>query len=162
MKIAFGLKMRSGKDTCVDYLISKYGGHKITFAKPLYDALYKVQDIFNLPQEKDRKFLLMIGDWAREKDDDIFVNLALSHSNSFKGNKFCNDLRFLIEYKALKKDGWICIKINRNTEYQSEHRSETELEILKDEEWDHIIDNNGTLQDLYNKLDRIVSMYEIY
>lgn len=32
--------MRSGKDTSVDYLIEKYGGKKITFAKPLYDALY--------------------------------------------------------------------------------------------------------------------------
>ena len=33
MKIAFGYKMRSGKDTAVDYLITKYGGKKITFAK---------------------------------------------------------------------------------------------------------------------------------
>jgi hypothetical protein len=57
MKIAFGLKMRSGKDTCVDYLISKYGGHKITFAKPLYEALYKVQDIFNFTSNEDLKLL---------------------------------------------------------------------------------------------------------
>ena len=160
MKIAFSFKMRSGKDTCVDYLIEKYGGRKITFAKPLYDALYKVQDTFNLPQEKDRKFLQMVGDWAREKDNDIFVNLALNLSNSFSNdNKFCNDLRFLIEYDALKKDGWTCIKINRNTNLPpSEHRSETELEILKDEDWDYIIDNNGTLEDLYNELDRIVCL----
>lgn len=156
MKIAFSFKMRSGKDTCVDYLIEKYGGRKITFAKPLYDALYKVQDIFNLPQEKDRPFLQMVGDWAREKDDNIFVNLALK--DSFTGNKFCNDLRFLIEYEALKKDGWVCIKINRDTGLpSSKHRSEIELEILKDEDWDYIIDNNGTLEDLYIKLDKIIS-----
>lgn len=155
MKIAFSFKMRSGKDTCADYLIEKYGGRKITFAKPLYDALYKVQDIFNLPQEKDRSFLQMVGDWARQKDDHIFVNLALM--NSFTGNKFCNDLRFLIEYEALKKDGWVCIKINRNTGLPpSNHRSETELEVLKDEDWDYIIDNNGTLEELYDKLDEIL------
>jgi hypothetical protein len=157
MKIAFSFKMRSGKDTCVDYLIEKYGGRKITFAKPLYDALYKVQDIFNLPQEKDRSFLQMVGDWAREKDDHIFVNLALKDSSFTIGNKFCNDLRFLIEYEALKKDGWVCIKINRNTGLPpSNHRSETELEVLKDEDWDYIIDNNGTLQELYDKLDEIL------
>jgi hypothetical protein len=156
MKIAFGFKMRSGKDTCVDYLISKHGGCKISFAKPLYKALYTVQDIFNLPQEKDRQFLLMIGDWARQKDDNIFVNLALN--NSLIGNKFCSDLRFLIEYNALKKDGWICIKVNRNTGLPpSEHKSETELDILKDEDWDYIIDNNGTLEELYDKLDTIIA-----
>lgn len=158
MKIAFSFKMRSGKDTCADYLIEKYGGCKITFAKPLYDALYKVQDIFNLPQEKDRSFLQMVGDWAREKDDHIFINLALK--DSFTGNKFCNDLRFLIEYEALKKDGWICVKINRNTGLPpSNHRSETELEILKEEDWDYIIDNNGTLEEIYNKLDIIVKKH---
>lgn len=158
MKIAFGFKQRSGKDTCVDYLISKYGGKKITFAKPLYDALYAVQDIFKLPRGKDRKFLQMVGDWAREKDDNIFVNLALK--DSFTCNKFCNDLRFIIEYKALKEDGWTCIKVNRNRDiYQLQgltHKSETELEILRDEEWDYIIDNNGDLEELYNKLDCII------
>lgn len=158
MKIAFGFKQRSGKDTCVDYLISKYGGKKITFAKPLYDALFTVQNIFNLPIGKDRKFLQMVGDWAREKDDNIFVNLALS--NLFNGNKFCNDLRFIIEYNALKKDNWLCIKINRNIDIDlpgSTHKSETELEILKDEEWDYIINNNGSLEELYKELDFIIS-----
>ena len=46
MKIAFGYKMRSGKDTSVEYLIKKYGGEKISFSQPLYEALYAVQEIF--------------------------------------------------------------------------------------------------------------------
>ena len=45
MKIAFVFKMRSGKDNCVDYLISKHGGCKISFAKPLYKALYTVSSV---------------------------------------------------------------------------------------------------------------------
>jgi len=175
MKLAFGYKMRVAKDTSVDYLISKYGGQKITFAKPLYDALYSVQDIFNLEKGKDRKFLQMIGDWAREKDDNIFVNLALNSPKDcdldynktvqFNGNIYCNDLRFMIEYKALKKDGWKCIKINRNTGLENNeskggnHRSETELDILEDHDWDYIIDNNGSFEDLYIKLDEIVKKF---
>ena len=161
MKIAFGFKMQRGKDTCVDYLMSKYGGNKITFAQPLYNALYTVQGIFNLPIQKDRDFLQMVGDWARKKDDDIFVNLALRDSRLGVSNKFCNDLRFMIEYRELKKDGWICVKIDRNVniKYQgSNHRSETELEILKDEDWDYTIDNDGTLEELYTKLDTIVEI----
>lgn len=156
MKIAFGYKMRSGKDTSVDYLIEKYGGKKITFAKPLYDALYKVQDTFHLQKEKDRPFLQLVGDWAREKDENIFVNLALK--SKIDGNNFCNDLRFLNEFQTLKKDGWICVKILKNTGLPpSNHKSENELNSIKDEEWDYIVDNNGSFQELYYQLDDLVT-----
>ena len=36
MRIAFGCKMGSGKDTAVSYLISKYGGKRLAFADPIY------------------------------------------------------------------------------------------------------------------------------
>lgn len=154
MKIAFGYKMRSGKDTSVDYLIKKYGGNKVTFAKPLYDALYKVQDTFHLQKEKDRTFLQLVGDWARNKDENIFVDLALK--SKIDGNNFCNDLRFLNEFYTLKKDGWICVKILKNTGLISNHKSENELNVIKDEEWDYIIDNNGSFDQLYDQLDTII------
>lgn len=153
MKLAFGYKMRSGKDTSVDYLISKYGGKRMSFAKALYDALFAVQSIFGLPQEKDRRFLISVGDWARDKDPNIFVNIALKNNEA----TYCSDVRFLNEFTALKLQGWKCIKINRDTGCNSNHSSECELDSIEDSEWDYIIDNNGTLEDLYNKLDNIVS-----
>ena len=152
MKLAFGYKMRSGKDTSVDYLVSKYGGKRMSFAKALYDALFSVQNIFGLPKEKDRKFLVTVGDWAREKDPDIFVNIALKDKEAI----YCSDVRFLNEFRALKSHGWKCIKINRDTGYNSSHSSECELDSMEDSQWDYIIDNNGTLEDLYNKLDNII------
>ena len=156
MKIAFGYKMRSGKDTAVDYLISKYGGKKITFAKYLYEALYKTQEIFKFPLEKDRVFLQTIGDWARNKDKNVFVNLALNEVEKDKNyNFFCNDLRFINEFEELKKKGWICIKIIRNSNEKNYHNSETELDII--DCWDYTIENNGTLQDFYKKIDCIIS-----
>lgn len=162
MKVAIGYKMRSGKDTSVDYLISKYGGIKLTFAKYLYEALYTVQDIFKLDRGKDREFLQIVGDWARKKNPDIFVQLAMSEIQNTGCNYFCNDLRFLNEFKALKKDGWICIKLNRNTDINYDgnmHISEHELDQIPDSEWDYIIDNNSTLEELYEKLDKIVCKY---
>lgn len=68
MKIAFGYKMSSGKDTSVDYLIKKYGGEKISFSKFLYNIMYYVQDLCGLEKEKDRHFLQLIGtEWGRKK-----------------------------------------------------------------------------------------------
>ena len=156
MKIAFGYKMRTGKDTSVDYLISKYGGEKITFANSLYDSLYSTQKIFNLPLQKDRNYLQIVGDWARNKDKDIFVNLALNRVVDNSKNYFCNDLRFMNEFKNLKSRGWICVKINRNSVETGNHVSEIELNPIPDEEWDFVIDNNFTIEDLYSRLDSIV------
>lgn len=74
------------------------------------------------------------------------------------GNNFCNDLRFLNEFQTLKKDGWICVKILKNTGLPpSNHKSENELNSIKDEEWDYIVDNNGSFQELYYQLDDLVT-----
>lgn len=156
MKIAFGYKMRTGKDSAVDYLISKYGGKKITFAKYLYEALFKTQEIFNFPTGKDRVFLQTVGDWARKKDKDVFVKLALNETEKdADSNFFCNDLRFVNEFNSLKKKGWTCVKIIRYNSYVNVHNSETELDDVND--WDYIIENNGTIEDFYEKIDFMIS-----
>ena len=70
-------------------------------------------------------------------------------------------MRFLNEFTALKEKGWICIKINRNTNSSYEgidHISEHELDFLQDNKWDFVIDNNSSLEDLYNKLDNIIKL----
>ena len=162
MKIAFGYKMRSGKDTSVDYLISKYGGQKISFSKPLYDILYYAQKICNFPLEKDRKFLQWIGtDWAREKDDNVWVNSALKSIENIDGNVYCSDVRFINEFRALKENGFILIKIERNLiqsdQNSTNHISENELDNINDSEWNYVIKNDGTLAELYKKIDDIIS-----
>jgi hypothetical protein len=161
MKIAFGYKARSGKDTSVEYLQRKYGGKKITFADPIYDILYYAQNRLDFPLIKDRKFLQWVGtEWARNQDSDIFVKQALKEVTSENENYYCSDVRFKNEFYELKKNGWKCVKINRkiNTDlvYKSEHISENELDILPDTEWDFVIENNGSLQELYDRIDEII------
>jgi dephospho-CoA kinase len=168
MKIAFGYKMSTGKDTCVDYLIEKYGGKKYSFSKYLYDILYYAQSICKFNQEKDRKFLQWIGtEWGRNIDKDIWVKLFLEdikndEKNGVK-NFFCSDVRFLNEFEALKKNGWICVKLVRRIENDERigsgnetHISEYELDSLPDDKWDFTIENNGSLEDLKKKLDNII------
>jgi hypothetical protein len=168
MKIAFGYKISSGKDTCVDLLIKKYGGKKYSFSKYLYDILNYAQSICNFDNKKDRKFLQWIGtEWGRNIDKDVWVKLFLKdikndENNGIK-NFFCSDLRFLNEFENLKKDGWFCIKIIRNIEkderlgngYEN-HISEYELDLLSNDKWDFIIDNNGNLDDLEKILNEII------
>ena len=164
MKIAFGYKAGSGKDTCVDYLIKKHGGKKIAFSEPLYDILNYAQNICGFEHTKDRKFLQFIGtEWGRETNPNIWVELALKKCCNTSNNFYCSDVRFLNEFEALRNNGWTLIKLVRDEDIlrigngNTNHVSETQLDLLPDGKWDYIIDNNGTLEDLYVKLDKIVS-----
>ncbi len=170
MKIAFGYKLSSGKDTCVDYLIKKYGGNKIFFSKYLYDILHYAQKVCGFEIEKDRKFLQWVGtDWAREKDPDVWIKLTIQESEKIADkNIYCSDVRFLNEFQALKKNGWILIKINRpenNSDIRigtgsSLHISENMLDKVDDKEWDYIIENNSTKEDLFQNLENIIKNIE--
>lgn len=163
MKISFCGKMGSGKDISVKYLINKYSGEKISFSKPLYDILYYSQKTCGFNIEKDRKFLQWIGtEWARNIDENVW--LKLFHKNMpMIGNVYCSDVRFINEFNFLKKDGFIVIKLIRNYDSsnrigsgKSDHISEEQLDNIDEKKMDFIIYNNGTLKDLYNKLDEII------
>lgn len=163
MKIAFGGKMGTGKDTSVNYLIKKYGGVKISFSDSIYDILYYAQNVCGFKKEKDRKFLQWIGtEWAREKNPEIWIELTLKNYPKDE-NVYCSDIRFKNELNALKEDGWICIKLNMDDTNNKRigtgtknHISEKDLDDLNDDYWDYIIKNDGSLLNLYDKLEKII------
>jgi len=68
-------------------------------------------------------------------------------------NWIINDVRFPNEALAIKEKGGILIRLDRDTDVSSViklHPSETALDDYND--WDYIIDNNGTKEELFNKL----------
>lgn len=93
-------------------------------------------------------------------------------------NRFPNwiitDLRFPNEFEAVKERGGICIKVNRPKKLKvaidmdsmtragkeaynafiKEHESETALDGHQD--WDYIIQNDGTIEDLIQKVKKIL------
>jgi hypothetical protein len=161
IKIAFGYKMGSGKDTASDYILQKYGGNKVSFAKPLYDILMYAQTVAGFPFEKDRMFLQWVGtEWGRNKNMDVWVNAAMK--NLPTGNIVLSDLRYVNEFNACKKEGIICINLVRNVSDDRKgsgtkfHISETELDIIPVEDWDYIIENNGTKKQFLKKLETII------
>ena len=69
-------------------------------------------------------------------------------------NWIITDLRFLNEMEAVKKRGGITIRVNRNLEEsKNQHESETELDSA---EFDYVIDNNGTIEELIEKVREIL------
>ena len=67
-------------------------------------------------------------------------------------NYIISDLRFATEYHDVKKKNGFVYYIDRNG-MPGAHPSEQETIILKDmNKFDDIIDNTGTLKDLFNQL----------
>lgn len=167
LRIAFSYKARSGKDTCAEYAVSKHGGQIVKFADHLYDLMYKIQDHCGFKREKDSILLQWIGsDYGRAKDENVWVKQTVKKIDKILtedpfANIFITDARFPNEVESLKKLGFIVCKVNRSIDNRGDigrdpnHSSEISLDSYN--EWDFIIENNGTLEELYAKVDNIIN-----
>ena len=63
------------------------------------------------------------------------------------------DNRFMDEIMSIKNNGGIIVCVKRNIELEDEHISE---QIHKTYEADYVIENDGTLEDLYEKVDKLI------
>ena len=181
MKTVIGIsgKSQHGKDTIADYLISRYGGTKVAFA----DLVKEQAKYIGWDGEKDtggRTLLQKIsepikeyGNWLAKKYPErcsdfggdsyyaasLYNKIKSSNENLF----FVSDLRFDKEYSLFsnKKDiHFIKIRVYRTnnghlfdngmTIEQMLHESEMALD---DKTFDYYFDNDGSLEDLYKKLD---------
>lgn len=87
--------------------------------------------------------------------DKTWINSTLNESNS--KNIVVSDLRFKIEMKEIKARKGRTIYIKRDSAIPGSHASEREvLELLDENQFDNTIDNNGTLEDLFNNLKKII------
>lgn len=85
----------------------------------------------------------------------IWINTLLRDVDTSKINVI-TDVRFLNEITALRSvDETIMIRIQRDSIKQTNHASETELDNVVDS-FNYVIDNNGTIQELYKKIDSIL------
>lgn len=163
LRIAFGCQARVGKDTAVGYLLKKYGGTHLKFAKPIYEILIFAQEKCGFQKVKDRKFLQWIGtEWARAQDPDIWCKMLISEVEKLpkETNIFISDLRFPNEFQYLREAGFTLIKIERDNSTLldakvKKHTSETSLDQEKN--WDYRIYNNSSIVEFYRKLDSTIS-----
>lgn len=156
MKLCFGYQSRVGKDTACEYLQNQYSGTILHFSDPLYAILHYSQDVCGFEKVKDPTFLQNIGMWARNQNKNVWVNNLEKKIGA--GNTFVTDARFINEIEMLKRNGFKCVKItkpDRVIDRNPNHVSETELSSFQD--WDYEIVNNGSIDDLYKKIDEMLN-----
>lgn len=75
-------------------------------------------------------------------------------------NLIISDLRFEVELDALRKHNAIILYINNPTCKPTGHASESEvLEMNENHEFDYIINNSGSLEDLFNQVARLCERF---
>jgi dephospho-CoA kinase len=159
-----------GKNQAASFICKKYGYAEVAFADilklmtiDLIDVFYDVKldkDVFftnkkdmaikELKDKTPRYFLQKIGMIFRKYNSDIWCMFV---TNKLRGKVVITDCRFENELKFVKgvhKDT-ISIMVHRKTNTKDEHISENVAF-----ETDHIIDNNGTIDELNNKLINIL------
>ena len=169
-------KIGSGKSTLAKILVDEYGFTEHIFAGPLKrfavdigfspDQVYGTQEqklevnsIYNISgREFMQKFA---GEVCRQYLPTILPTVssiwvqAATPILEKGGNIVFSDCRFANEIAKAKEYGAIVIKIERETKYSSDHMSESGVDKL---DYDHLIINNGTLDDLKCKLSKIMGV----
>jgi hypothetical protein len=110
-------------------------------------------------------FDLLCGGYSYEPSIGLFQT-----TNRGFGVGYTPDIRFRNEILGLRREGGIVIKIVRSDPSAaaktaaagvSGHQSEAELGGIPDHFYDHILHNDGTLEDLYRKGDDLMLRYGI-
>ena len=103
-----------------------------------------------------REVLQKIGESMRNTfGDDIWIKSLFSEGYDPKYDTWIiTDVRYKNEADYIKDKGGILIRINRNTGYNDNHKSEIDLDDYN--KFDYIVDNNGTIDQL---VDKIVDIY---
>ena len=141
--------------------------------KCLYGASHLRNEI--LPHALDRngcpltyrQALIDLGKLGRSYDENhwvkVFATAEKELPTKYIGNLYrcvahiVVDGRYRNEFNYLRSNGYIIIRINRRTDIVIDDSSETAQDAIKDSEFDFILDNNGTLQDLQDKVSFIAS-----
>lgn len=175
MRIALSGLKRSGKDTIGSYLIQNYGCKRFAFAdevKRLAKELFPEEFVQN---DKPVDLLQWLGNTMRQRNPDVWINMLTTKILLTKDpvpNLVVTDVRYPNEVQALKNLGFTIVKVQVPVEVSIERCKATEVnfteELLLHESeqlaqsneqyYDYVIENTGTLEELYKKVDEMVEV----
>lgn len=172
MIVGISGKLKSGKDSVTDqilifsrerYYITKFAAKLKQMVAVLIDCEpekledqdFKQQSLGKAWNGLTPRYLLQtLGtDWGRNLYDKIWVTATMSSLDPDK-NYVINDVRFENEAEAIKQAGGLLIRVNRPGIESNNHASETALDNYTG--WDYVIENDGTLFTLQDKVKDMV------
>ncbi len=161
---------RSGKDTIANYLVREYDFTRLAFADPMRDLLYATNPIVDSDGERDwrvqdavnmygwdvakvdypeiRALLQRLGTEGGRKifGENFWVDQTIKKAKEIGGKIVISDVRFENEVEAIRANGGIVIRVNR--EGISSVNNHVSDKGLSDDLVDFDAFNNGTIEQL--------------
>ncbi len=179
VKIIIGLsgEMASGKGTVAKYISEKYGASSYRFSTILRDVLDRLcikQSRENVSKMStilrqnfgEDLFAKVMAENVKKDNNDVIVIDGIRRLEDITYLKEIPEFKFVFIDADIKKRYERIIKRDENVddigktfdEFEKEHELETEVQIknLK-EKADVIINNDGNMEDLYQKVDEIIN-----
>jgi hypothetical protein len=169
---------QTGKDTIADYLVKNYGFTRVAFADPIREAVYRlnpninIADMRGIPiatavdklgwetvkvESQDARWLLqrMGTEVGREIfGENFWVDQAMKKALEYD-KVVITDVRYPNELEAiLGHSGAVWRVIKDDTGAVNRHASESALD---DFQFEYIIFNNDTKEDLYRSIDDLMN-----
>jgi phosphomevalonate kinase len=179
MLIGFCGEMYAGKDTVAEMLMEFLRADNILVERrafadalkeeiafhmaPLFKALpSELLRQMNTPVEKDRYRLLMQWwgtEFRRQQDPDYWIKEFERWRFSFIPTStviLIPDVRFFNEIGYIRDQGGLMVKVTRLESQISDHISEQEWQVYSN--WDMVIENNGSLEELRVKVEELYTV----
>ncbi|MBQ2611643.1 hypothetical protein IJF81_04545 [bacterium] len=161
--IIFSGKQFSGKDTAAKILLEKLPQFKrcamgdiikLTYGKEkglTYEEIEKNKPLY-------RADLISLGNWGRSQDPDYWLKKIIEQD----GNIIVTDVRVRHEYEVFKQAGAITIRVEASRETRAKRGTLvgeddiTEVDLDDINDWDFVIENNSTYDELCKKVSLII------
>jgi len=145
LRIAFAGKSRSGKTTSANYLLRTYGFVKISFTGKLIEFAHEFfPDRFETGKPQD--LIQALHEKIREIDPDVWIKYVSRKIEMLPKDAdiVIDDLRYRNDYDAVKSLGFLVVRLDPSNE--------------ADLPYDILLENEGTVEDLYHKLDALIKL----
>lgn len=177
MNIALTGKLRSGKDTIAEYLVSHYGYTRFAFGDGIRRVTRELYPEAYVNGEKPRALLQGFGQMARAFDENVWVNDCfrmidehrLSFSDPANVSVVISDLRQPNELSRCRSEGYVIIRVNAPDTLRLDRATASgdsfNAETLTHETEQHVdtfaadydAHNDGTVDELYAQIDAILA-----
>lgn len=166
--IIFSGKQYAGKDTAAKIMLDEMPDFRRCAMGDIIKLTYGAQK--NLTYEeieknksKYRADLIILGNWGRAQSSDYWLQKIVEQD----GNIIVTDVRIPHEYEVFKKAGAITIRVEATREIRAsrgeligeEDITEVGLDNIKD--WDFVIENNSSYENLKLQVNRIISRIKV-
>jgi hypothetical protein len=167
LRIAIGGRMQVGKTTAADRLVERHGFDKFALAEPIKEIARREFGWDGRKDARGRRLLQEIGSVGRHYAHDIWLErFAARLTAEDPSRAVVDDLRLAREVEFLRRLGFRCVLVTRparlvprveGVDDTTGHETETEIgQVGVDAE----IENSGSFEELYQRLDELVAGLE--